>query len=79
MMNGSGKGWRFSEGGVDNEFTANVEDDDFLSKVTSREVKFEHGTAIRAIVRTVQRKNIRTVTEKTIVEVKEVYAPSDDL
>ena len=79
MMNGSGKGWRFSEGGESNDFTANVEDDDFLGKVMSREVKFEHGTAIRAIVRTVQRKNIRTVTEKTIVEVKEIYPPSDDL
>lgn len=75
MVNGSAKGWRFSEGEDGIEFSANVEDVAFLEKVKSREVKFENGTAVRAVVRTVQRKAIRTVTERTIVEVMEVYSP----
>lgn len=78
MMNGSGKGWRFSEGEDGIEFTANVEDDDFLGKVKSRDIKFENGMAVRAIVRTVQRRNIRTVTDRTIVEVIEVLTPDNE-
>lgn len=78
MMNGSGKGWRFSEGEDGIEFTANVEDDEFLEKVKSRDIKFENGTAVRAIVRTVQRRNIRTVTDRTIVEVIEVLTPGNE-
>ena len=39
--------------------------------------EIENGTAVRAIVRTVQRKNIRTITERSIEEVKEVYLPTD--
>ena len=58
MLDGSSKGWRFSEGDDGVEFSASVEDDDFLGKVKSREIKFENGTAVRAIVRTVQRKNM---------------------
>lgn len=76
MTNGSPKGWKFSEGSDGIEYTATVDDEDFLGRVKSRQVKFEHGTAIRAIVRTVQRKNIRTVTDRTIVEVKEVIPSS---
>ena len=79
MTNGSPKGWKFSdgEGGID--FFATVEDDDFLAKVRSREVKFENGTAVRAVLRTTQRKNISTITNRTIVEVKEVFSPSQNL
>lgn len=77
MMNGSGKGWRFSEGDDGIEFTADVEDEDFLQDVRERKIKFENGTTIRAIVRTVQRKNIRTTTDRTIVEVEEVIPASD--
>lgn len=79
MVNGSKKGWRFSEGSDGIEFTASVEDDVFLGKVRDREIKFENGTAIRAILRTVQRKNIRTVTDRIVVEVKEVFPASDAL
>lgn len=75
MVNGSAKGWRFGEGDDGIEFSANVEDAAFPDKVKSREIKFENGTAVRAIVRTVQRKNIRTVTERTVVEVLEVFSP----
>lgn len=73
MTNGSGKGWKFSEGEDGIEFTANVEDEEFLNAVKSRKIKFENGTSIRAVVRTVQRKNIRTITDRTIVEVREVF------
>lgn len=79
MVNGSRKGWKFSEGDDGIEFTATVEDDIFLAKVKSREIKFENGTAIRAIVRTIQRKNIRTVTDRIIVEIKEVFSASQEL
>lgn len=73
IINGSGKGWKFSEGQGGLEFTAGVEDEKFLQGVRNREIKFENGTTIRAVMRTVQRKNIRTITDRTIVEVKEVF------
>lgn len=73
------KGWRFSEGQDGIDFVASVEDEDFLGDVKSRKIKFENGTGIRAVLRTVQRKNIRTVTDRTIVEVKEVIPPSQCL
>lgn len=79
MTNGASKGWRFSEGQDGIDFVASVEDEDFLSDVKSRKIKFENGTGIRAVLRTVQRKNIRTVTDRTIVEVKEVIPPSQCL
>lgn len=79
MTNGANKGWKFSEGEDGIEFTANVEDEEFLNDVKSRKIKFENGTAIRAIVRTVQRKNIRTMTDRTIVEVKEVFCNEGNL
>lgn len=79
MTNGAGKGWKFSEGEDGVEFTANVEDEEFLSNVKSRKIKFENGTAIRAVVRTVQRRNIRTITDRTIVEVKEIFPASGSL
>ena len=76
MMNGSPKGWRFSDGDV--EFSANVEDEEYLEMVKNGTLKFKNGTAIRAILRTVQRKTIRKVTERTIVEVKETIDPTDE-
>lgn len=79
MTNGSPKGWKFRDGEGSIEFFATVEDDDFLAKVRSREVKFENGTAVRAVLRTTQRKNISTSTNRTIVEVKEVFSPSQNL
>ena len=48
-----------------------------LVSVREFPIKFENGTAVRAIVRTVQRKNIRTVTERSIEEVREVYSPTE--
>ena len=78
MINGSPKGWKFSDGDDGFEFSATVEDEEFLADVKARKIKFACGTTIRAVVRTVQRKNLRTITERTIVEVKEVLAASDD-
>nr|DAH90118.1 MAG TPA: hypothetical protein [Caudoviricetes sp.] len=73
MLNGSGKGWTFSDGEI--EFVAVVEDADFLKKVKNSEIQMVNGTTIRAIVRTVQKKNVRTRTERTVVEVLEVISP----
>lgn len=75
LLNGSGKGWRFSEGQGGLEFVADLEDEKFLQAVRDRKIKFAHGSSIRAIMRTVQRKHIRTVTDRTIVEVQEVFSP----
>lgn len=75
ILNGSGKGWRFSEGQGGLEFVADIEDEKFLQAVKDRKITFVYGSSIRAIMRTVQRKNIRTVTDRTIVEVKEVFPP----
>lgn len=77
MLNGSPKGWRFSEGEDGIEFTANVEDEDFLSAVRERKYPLVNGTTILAVIRTVQRKNVRTRTDRVIVEVKEVFQPED--
>ena len=79
MTKGAPKGWGFSEGEDGVEFVASIEDEDFLNKVRSREVSFENGTAIRAILRTTQVKTIRTRTDRVIVEVKEVIPPSQEL
>ena len=75
MLNGSPEGWRFSEGEDGIEFTANVEDETFLADVRERKIILVNGSTIRAIVRTVQRRKVRTRTERTIVEVKEVITP----
>jgi len=75
MLNGTPKGWTFSEGEDGITFTATVEDNDFLEDVKSRKIRIENGTSIRAVVRVVQRKNVRTKTDRTIVEVKEVIQP----
>lgn len=77
MLNGSPDGWKFSEGEDGIEFTATVEDDDFLAAVRDRKIILVNGSSIRAIVRTVQRKKVRTRTERTVVEVKEVFNPED--
>lgn len=77
MLNGSPDGWKFSEGEDGIEFTAAVEDDDFLAAVRDRKIILVNGSSIRAIVRTVQRKKVRTRTERTVVEVKEVFNPED--
>ena len=58
------------------EFVANVEDEELLVAVRDRKIVLEHGSSIRAIVRTVQRRTTRTRTDRTIVEVKEVFPPS---
>ncbi len=79
MTNGTLKGWKFSEGKSGIEFYANVDDEEFLEDVKSRKIKFENGTAILAVLRTIQRKNIRTITDRTIVEVKEIIPPSQNL
>lgn len=78
MLNGSPKCWRFSEGEDGIEFTANVEDEEFLSAVKERRHVLVNGTTILAVVRTVQRKNVRTRTDRTVVEVKAVYPPPEE-
>ncbi len=76
-INGSTFGWRFSEGEGGFEFNATVEDEDFLEGVKNRKITLVNGTTIRAVVRTVQRKNVRTITDRTVVEVKDVFDPAE--
>lgn len=89
MLNGAAEGWRFSEGQGGLEFTATVEDAEFLEKVRIRDIDFAYGVGVYAIVRTVQRKAERTdttnpteivsnigattVTERTIVKIVDYY------
>ena len=79
MTNGTPKGWKFSEGESGIEFYANVDDEEFHEDVKTRKIKLDNGTAILAVLRTIQRKNIRTITDRTIVEVKEIIPPSQNL
>ena len=74
-LNGSPKDWTFSEGEDGIEVVADVEDEDFLAAIRDRKIVLENGTNIRAIVRTIQRKKVRTRTDRTIVEVKELFPP----
>ncbi len=76
-INGSTFGWRFSEGEGGFEFNATVEDEDFLEGVKNRKITLVNGTTIRAVVRTVQRKHGRTTTERSVVEVKDVFDPAE--
>ena len=76
MLNGASKGWTFSEGEDGIDFVAAVEDESFLASVRNRKIVLVNGTCIRAIVRTVQKKTVRTRTERTIVEVREVLPPT---
>ncbi len=76
MLNGSKKEWRFSEGDDGMEFSASVEDEEFLSSVKTGEISWASGTSILAAVRTVQSKNVRTKTERTVLEVKGVFSPA---
>lgn len=77
-INGNSKGWRFSEGEDGAEFTAVVEDEDFLSAVKAKKYSWVSGVSVLASVRTVQTKNVKTKTERTILEVKEVIYPTED-
>lgn len=72
MLNGNKKGWKFSEGEDGNDFSATVEDDEFLSLVREGKISWVSGSSIIALVRTVQSKNVRTKTERTILEVKKI-------
>lgn len=71
---GSPKNWRFSDG---EEFTADVEDEEFLDAVKKRKIRIENGTSIRAVVRTVQYKAARTRSVKTVTEVRELIPPEE--
>ena len=69
-LNGDSKGWRFYDG--DHEFSAIIEDEDFLNKVVEEKVAFRNGTQIEATVRLVQRRAARLMTERTIIEVHKI-------
>ena len=72
-LNGSSRGWRFYEGEGGVEFTAEVTDEDFLASVKDGRYSFSNGTTILATLRTVQRRVARTITERSIIEVRAVY------
>ena len=78
MLNGSPVGWKFAESDdadTSLEFYANVEDETFLAEVKSGLHNFASGTSALVVLRTVQRKVQRTRTERTVVEVKNIYPP----
>lgn len=76
--NGSPKGWRFSDGDDGLEFSATVEDEDFLNDVRSRKYIIGNGDSIFATMRTVQRRQTqRTVTERAILIVHKFIPYTD--
>lgn len=74
-LNGSPEGWTFSEGENEREFLARVEDGEFLQAVKDNRITIQNGTSILALVHSIQKKNIRTVTSRSIIEVLEVFPP----
>lgn len=72
-LSGNNKKWRFSDGEV--EFSANIEDNDFLDGVKNQIYSFKNGTQLDVVLRTVQKKGAKIKTERTIIEVKKVIYP----
>ncbi len=63
--------WRFYDG--ENDFSAAVEDTDFLEKVASKETRLASGDELLVLLKTVQsRPNKKLTTTRTVVEVREV-------
>ncbi len=77
-LDGAPEGWSFCLAGEGLEFSATVEDEKFLDDVKNRRILFGNGVCIRASVRVVQRRIQRTVTERHITAVREVFPPSGD-
>lgn len=73
--NGSPDGWTFSEGDDGAEFRARVEDEEFLEAVRRGQYHFREGTAILAVMRTLQLRRGRTSTHRSIIEVLDVIDP----
>ena len=76
-FNGSPNGWIFNEGEDGREFTAKVEDEDFLQAVRDNRILIGNGTSVLAVIRTVQKKQRRVLIERSIVEVLEVHSSRD--
>lgn len=70
VFDGSNKAWRLSDG--DASFLAVMADLEFLKKVTDGKYSFKKGTSIKALIRTVQKRGKRLITERTVLEVLEV-------
>ncbi len=70
VFDGSNKGWRLSDGNA--TFLAVMADLEFLKKVNDRQYSFKKGTSIKALVRTVQKRGKRLITERTVLEVLEI-------
>lgn len=69
-MDGSSKGWVFSLG--EDQFKADILDEDFLNKVASGKYIITNTTVIRAIVRIVQYTGLHRETRKYILKVEQV-------
>lgn len=74
-LNGSPKGWRFYEGEGGVEFTATIEDENFLEDVRQGRHSFKSGTCLLVELRTSQKKLQRTITERTVIEVLQLIPP----
>ncbi len=72
-ISASPKGWRFSDGDV--EFSADVEDREFLDALKSRKITLADGTSLRARLRTIQYRASRTQSMKIVTQVLEVIPP----
>ncbi len=68
-LNGDPKNWGFYDG---SDFNASIEDEDFLNDVKEGKITFKNGTQLDVLMRIVQRRGQRLITERTIIEVNDV-------
>lgn len=76
MLDGNKTGWRFSAGDDNSEFSADVEDDEFLRNVRNGQISWANGTSLLASMRNVQVKTENDIkTKRTVLQVKKVIQP----
>ena len=74
QLDGSPKNWCFLDDPEREQFTATVEDQEFLNKVAAGEYTFTRGTSVPANLRVVQRKGQRVSVGRYVIE---VYPPGE--
>ncbi len=56
-IDGNKKKWRFNDVEENVEFVANIEDEEFLNKITNKEISFNNGTILNVVLRTITNPN----------------------
>ena len=56
-IDGNKKKWRFNDAEENVELVANIEDEEFLNKITNKEISFNNGTILNVVLRTITNPN----------------------